>query len=62
MAEIFQDLLCNREDYLRALRALMREIVRAVRHDMNFAEFARGLMKKRPEQKFKEMDSTLKVT
>ena len=62
MAEIFQDLLCNRDDYLRALRALLREIMRAVRQDMNFPEFALGLMQERTETKFRDMDSQLKVS
>lgn len=61
MAEIFQDLLCNREDYLRALRALLREIVRSLRHDMNFPNFALGLMTNRTERKFTEMEAALKV-
>ncbi len=62
MAEIFQDLLCNRDDYLRALRALLREIMRAVRQDMNFPEFALGLMQERSEDKFRDMDPQLKVS
>ena len=62
MAEIFQDLLCNRDDYLRALRPLLREIMRAVRQDMNFPEFALGLMQERTETKFRDMDSQLKVS
>ena len=61
MAEIFQDLLCNRDDYLRALRALLREIVRSLRHDMNFPNFALGLMTSRKERKFTEMEPALKV-
>lgn len=44
LAEIFQDLLMNREDYLRPLRALLREIVRVCRHDINLAMLARTLM------------------
>ncbi|KAK2190119.1 hypothetical protein NP493_86g01019 [Ridgeia piscesae] len=47
LADIFQDLLCNRDDYLRAVRALMREIVKAAKHDFNFTEFALGLMEER---------------
>ncbi len=61
MAEIFQDLLCNREDYLRALRALLREIMRAVRQDFNFLEFSLGLMAERTEVKFRDMDPQFKV-
>ena len=68
MAEIFQDLLCNRDDYLRALRLLLREIMRAVRQDMNFPEFALGLMQERTDVqertqvKFRDMDPQLKVS
>ena len=58
---MFQDLLANKDDYLRAVRALLREIVRAVRHDMNFPEFALGLMQERTEEKFLQMESQFKV-
>ncbi|KAK7079233.1 Integrator complex subunit 1 [Halocaridina rubra] len=54
LAEEFQELLCNREDFLRALRALLREIVRALRHDMQFQKFCLGLMKDRKDQAFRE--------
>ncbi|KAG7214008.1 hypothetical protein KM043_001378 [Ampulex compressa] len=49
LAEIFQDLLMNREDYLRPLRALLREIVRVCRHDINLITFARTLMAERQD-------------
>lgn len=49
LAEIFQDLLMNREDYLRPLRALLREIVRVCRHDINLLTFARTLMGERQD-------------
>ncbi|KAF7414832.1 hypothetical protein HZH68_003321 [Vespula germanica] len=49
LAEIFQDLLMNREDYLRPLRALLREIVRVCRHDINLVTFARTLMLERQD-------------
>ncbi|KAG7167447.1 Integrator complex subunit 1-like [Homarus americanus] len=54
LAEEFQELLCNREDFLRALRALLREIVRALRHDMQFQKFCQGLMKDRKDPSFRE--------
>lgn len=54
LAEEFQELLCNREDFLRALRALLREIVRALRHDMQFQKFCHGLMKDRKDPTFRE--------
>ena len=58
LADIFQDLLCNRDDYLRAVRALMREIVKAAKHDFNFTEFALGLME---ERDFHSLEPPLKV-
>jgi integrator complex subunit 1 len=61
LAEIFQDLLTNREEYLRGLRILLREIVRSVRQDMNFAEFALGLMKEKTESKFTDAEASFKV-
>ncbi|KAK2152727.1 hypothetical protein LSH36_320g00001 [Paralvinella palmiformis] len=57
LAEVFQDLLSNRDEYLRGLRILLREIVRGVRQDMNFVEFALGLMKERTDSKFTEMET-----
>lgn len=54
LAEEFQELLCNKEDFLRALRALLREIVRALRHDMQFQKFCIGLMKDRKDQSFRD--------
>ena len=62
LAEIFQDLLVNKDDYVRALRALLREIVRSLRHDVNFQAFCLALMQKRTESKFTEMEASLKVT
>ncbi|XP_058800792.1 integrator complex subunit 1 isoform X2 [Phymastichus coffea] len=47
LGEIFQDLLINREDYLRPLRALLREIVRVCRYDINLSVLARTLMSPR---------------
>lgn len=49
LAEIFQDLLMSRDDYLRPLRALLREIVRVCRHEINLAIFSRELMCPRME-------------
>lgn len=49
LAEIFQDLLMNREDYLRPLRALLREIVRVCRHDIKLIIFSRTLMAERQD-------------
>uniref|UniRef100_A0A1B6EU77 Uncharacterized protein n=1 Tax=Cuerna arida TaxID=1464854 RepID=A0A1B6EU77_9HEMI len=44
LADIFQELLMNRDDYLRPLRALLREIWRTLRSDLNLAAFSRSLM------------------
>ncbi|RUS89929.1 hypothetical protein EGW08_002281 [Elysia chlorotica] len=60
LAEIFQDLLVNKDDYLKALRILLREIVRCTRLDMNFSTFCLGLMQERTEAKFVEMEPVLK--
>ncbi|OXU26086.1 hypothetical protein TSAR_012850 [Trichomalopsis sarcophagae] len=49
LAEIFQELLLNRDDYLRPIRALLREIVRVCRHDINLTILARALMATRVE-------------
>ncbi|CAG0917832.1 unnamed protein product [Notodromas monacha] len=43
LAGLFMELLKQEEDYLRALKLLFREIVRALRHEFRFAEFAREL-------------------
>ncbi|XP_044017877.1 integrator complex subunit 1 isoform X2 [Aphidius gifuensis] len=49
LAEIFQDLLLgNKEDYLRALRAFFRDIVRVCKHDLNLLTVARTLIADRP--------------
>ena len=61
LAEIFQDLLVNKDDYLKALRILLREIVRCTRLDMNFSTFCLGLMQERTEAKFAEMEPVLEV-
>ncbi|XP_074651067.1 integrator complex subunit 1-like [Tubulanus polymorphus] len=60
LAEIFQDFLINRDDYLRALRALLREIVRTLKYDMNFAAFVLGLLAERSEPKFADLETMFK--
>ncbi|XP_076057704.1 integrator complex subunit 1 [Oratosquilla oratoria] len=54
LAEEFQELLCNREDFLRALRALLREIVRALRYDLHYQKFCQGLMNDRKDPSFRD--------
>ncbi|KAK6637842.1 hypothetical protein RUM44_008264 [Polyplax serrata] len=44
LADVFLELLLNRDDYHRPLRALLREIVRVLRYDINLIELCRGLM------------------
>jgi len=60
MALVFQDLLANREDYLRAIRALLREIVRSLKHEVNFVAFCRGMMEQRQEPVFINLDQPYK--
>ncbi|OQR71178.1 integrator complex subunit 1-like [Tropilaelaps mercedesae] len=60
LAEIFQDLLASREDYLRALRALFREIIRSLRHELNFHSFCSGLMTERKEPHIVGLEQLLK--
>lgn len=44
LAGVFLELLLQRDDYLRALRALLREIVRVLRHEINLPVFCLQLM------------------
>ena len=46
LAKVFVDLMLQKEDYLRALRALLREIVRVLRFDsaVNLPVFCKTLM------------------
>ncbi|XP_071797108.1 integrator complex subunit 1-like isoform X1 [Asterias amurensis] len=60
LANVFQDLLMNRDDYLRAVRALYREIVKSLRYEMDFPAFCRGLMKERSDKQFNDMESQFK--
>ena len=50
-----------REDYLRALRALFREIVRTLKFEANLVEFCRGLMQERKDSNFVELEQPLRV-
>jgi hypothetical protein len=52
-----QELLMNREDYLRPLRALLREAVRVARSDLNVPALCRGLMADRSDlQAFRDFE------
>lgn len=44
LAEVFQEMIAQKEDYLKTLRGLLREIVRALRHEhINYMLFAQYL-------------------
>lgn len=60
LADVFFDLLCNRDDYLRALRALLREIVRTVRYDLNFSQFCFNLLQERRDPAVIDLEQSLK--
>uniref|UniRef100_A0A8C1WSC8 Integrator complex subunit 1 n=1 Tax=Cyprinus carpio TaxID=7962 RepID=A0A8C1WSC8_CYPCA len=55
-AMVFQDLLTNKDDYLRASRALLREIIKQTKHDTNFQSFCLGLMQERKEATYVGME------
>ncbi len=54
LASVFVELLLQKDCYLRALRALLREVVRALRGDINLQAFCLQLMKERPKEQVKE--------
>lgn len=56
LAMVFQDLLTNKEDYLRASRALLREIIKQTKHEINFQAFCLGLMQERKEPQYTDME------
>lgn len=56
LAMVFQDLLTNKDDYLRASRALLREIIKQTKHEINFQAFCLGLMQERKEAQYVEME------
>ncbi|XP_048349441.1 integrator complex subunit 1 isoform X2 [Sphaerodactylus townsendi] len=50
LAMVFQDLLTNKDDYLRASRALLREIIKQTKHEISFQAFChRGSFQARKE-------------
>lgn len=53
---VFQDLLTNKDDYLRASRALLREIIKQTKHEINFQAFCFGLMQERKEASYIDME------
>jgi len=54
-------LLTGRDDTLRSLRMLLREVVRNVKHDMNFHMFVVSLMQDLVDTKLCDLDPILKV-
>ncbi|XP_063042002.1 integrator complex subunit 1 isoform X2 [Engraulis encrasicolus] len=56
LAMVFQDLLTNKDDYLRASRALLREIIKQTKHEINFQSFCLGLMQERKEPTYMDME------
>ncbi|TSS23714.1 Integrator complex subunit 1 [Bagarius yarrelli] len=56
LAMVFQDLLTNKDDYLRASRALLREIIKQTKHEINFQSFCLGLMQERKEASYTDME------
>lgn len=53
---VFQDLLTSKDDYLRASRALLREIIKQTKHEINFQAFCLGLMQERKEPQYLDME------
>ncbi|XP_048516871.1 integrator complex subunit 1 isoform X3 [Dendroctonus ponderosae] len=49
LADICLELLLNKEDYLRSLRALLKEINRVLRHDFNLLNVVHALLRERKE-------------
>ncbi|XP_065665824.1 integrator complex subunit 1 isoform X2 [Hydra vulgaris] len=60
LSTVFLELLCNREDYIRAIRALLREIVRTLKYEVNMVEFCRSLMQERCDSTFTDLDQIYK--
>lgn len=61
LGTIFQEFLTRKEDYLRALRGFVREIVRVVRNEFNYTAFVRSLMQERSETEFTQLEPSHKV-
>ncbi|XP_023378142.1 integrator complex subunit 1 [Pteropus vampyrus] len=56
LAMVFQDLLTSKDDYLRASRALLREIIKQTKHEIDFQAFCLGLMQERKEPQYLDME------
>ena len=59
---MFQEFLVRKEDYHRALRGFLRELVRQVRSEnFPFVSFARGLMQDMESINTNKLDQVMKV-
>ncbi|XP_065899980.1 integrator complex subunit 1-like isoform X2 [Dysidea avara] len=56
LGTVFQEFLANRDDYLRALRAFLRELIRQVKGDFNFVVFNQALMQAREDALFTRLE------
>ena len=59
---MFQEFLTRKEDYLRALRGFLREVVRVIRSEFDFTTFVRSLMQERKESEFTQLEVAHKVS
>jgi len=55
-------MLMGRDDCLRSLRMMLREVVRNVKHDLNFHTFAVSLMHDQSDTKLRDLDPVLKAS
>ena len=60
VASVCQDLLLQQEDYCRHVRSLLREIVRSVKHEIQFTSLALGLMQEPDMEKYMLLDQSHK--
>ena len=61
LGRVFQEFLVRKEDYLRALRGFLRELVRQVRNEFNFYSFAWSLMQKMETFDLQQLEPQHKV-
>jgi len=55
-------MLMGRDDCLRSLRMLLREVVRNVKHDMVFHTFAVSMMRDESDTKLRDLDPILRAS
>ncbi|PIK57572.1 Integrator complex subunit 1 [Apostichopus japonicus] len=60
LATSFQSLLLHKDDYVRAVRALFREIVKTLRYELCFSKFCLSLMQERSDSAFVDLDAAIK--